>query len=249
MKLYHDLGYCNVVDNLGDDWTPVKAARQSYNEGLKGETADTKLLQYLIGQRHTSPLEQASITYEIRMPIFVMRQFVRHRTLRLNEESARYTEMRDDFYIPDFDEWRLQNKSGNKQGSHGVSEDGSFFTREVERLCKDAYELYQDMIKSGIAKEQARIILPVNLMTAITVNVDLHNLMHFLGLRTDSHAQKEIQVLANAMEEQFISLYPVIGEIWLQNKDKFAAAKKLMNHPTFDIIKYANEICYGTVCD
>ena len=195
MKLYHDLGYCNVVDNLGDDWTPVKAARQSYGDtALKGDEADTKLLAYLLGNRHTSPFEQASITFEIRMPIFVMRQFVRHRTLRLNEESGRYSEMKDDFYIPDYDEWRLQNESGNKQGSHGTHDNGSFFTREVEILCRDAYELYQDMIQQGVAKEQARIILPLNLMTSITVNVDLHNLMHFLGLRTDSHAQKEIQV-------------------------------------------------------
>ena len=128
-KLYNDLGYCNVVDHLGDDWTPVKAARQSYGKtGLKGEEADTKLLEYLLAHRHSSPFEQASITWEIRMPIFVMRQFVRHRTFRLNEESGRYSQMKDDFYIPNFDEWRLQNKTGNKQGSHGVHDMGAYFT-------------------------------------------------------------------------------------------------------------------------
>jgi len=145
MNLYHDLGFCRVVDVLGDDWTPVKAARQSYGAtALKGEKQDTRLLNYLLSNRHSSPFEQASITFEIRMPIFVMRQFVRHRTFRLNEESGRYSEMRDDFYIPTYDEWRIQNETGNKQGSGGkLHEKGEaykelaiFFSEEIEELCE-----------------------------------------------------------------------------------------------------------------
>lgn len=217
-ELYNGLGYCNIVDVLGDDWTPVKAARQSYGDtGLKGEEKDIKLLRYLLKNRHSSPFEQASITWEMRMPIFVMRQFVRHRTFRLNEESGRYSEMKDDFYIPK--EWRVQNSTGNKQGSYGAihPELGDIYSRLVSNLCIDAYCLYKDMLAKGFAKEQARIVLPLNLMTSITVNIDLHNLMHFLRLRLDSHAQEEIRVLAQAMSDGFKEKFPIIHGIWQEN--------------------------------
>lgn len=212
IPLYNGLGFCEVNEHLGDDWSVVKAARQSYTDSLKGEEADTKLLRYLMKNRHTSPFEHCNITFGIRMPIFVMRQFVRHRTFRLNEESARYKEMRDDFYVPT--EWRVQNTEGNKQGSE--FKESSFnhedITGAVNEMCRNTYALYKSMLDVGVAKEQARLVLPVNLMTQITVNIDLHNLMHFFRLRLDSHAQWEIRCLASAMFYHFEELYPVTAK-------------------------------------
>jgi thymidylate synthase (FAD) len=218
ISLYKGLGYCQVVDVLGTDMTPVKAARQSYRAELKGIEADTKLLHYLLKHGHTSPFEQASITWELRMPIFVMRQFVRHRTFRLNEESARYTEMRDDFYIPD--SWRIQDTK-NKQSSVEAIErsDGwhSLKTESVKGFCIDAFELYQNLIEGGVAREQARMVLPVNLMTAITVNIDLHNLIGFFKKRLAPSAQLEIQRLAQAMFYQFDQAFPIISKYVEEN--------------------------------
>ena len=202
MKLYNDLGYCEVVDHRLDD-------RHSYgSSALKGIEEDTKLIRYLMSHRHTSPFEQASITFSLRMPIFVMRQFVRHRTFRLNEESARYTEMRDDFYIPT--KWRLQDKD-NKQGSVGHHELSDEITHDVRAVVKHATACYIAMLRNGVAKEMARMVLPVNLMTTIVVNIDLHNLMGFFVLRLDNHAQLEIRQLASAMYAEFDKLYPVVS--------------------------------------
>lgn len=213
IKLYNDLGFCLLVDHLGDDWRVVEAARHSYGSSArKGVEQDTKLIEYLMTNKHTSPFEQCSMTFNLRMPIFVMRQFVRHRTFRLNEESARYTQMREDFYVPK--RWRAQDTT-NKQSSSDQNTDPLWhqtWTFEVEKFCKHAYHLYTDMLADGIAREQARCILPVNLMTTIIVNIDLHNLMNFFRLRLDSHAQLEIRVLASAMYHLFKSTYPVICE-------------------------------------
>lgn len=212
IKLYNSLGFAALIDHLGDDWRVVEAARHSYGSAArKGDEADTKLIHYLLTNKHTSPFEQCNMTWNLRMPIFVMRQFVRHRTFRLNEESARYTEMQDRFYIPT--EWRVQD-SKNRQGSlqaDRAKEWHSAWSMEIERHCKEAYGLYLQLLADGVAKEQARVILPVNLMTTIIVNIDLHNLMHFFRLRLDSHAQLEIRALASAMYYQFMDTYPVIG--------------------------------------
>jgi len=147
------------------------------------------------------------------MPIFVMRQFVRHRTFRLNEESARYHKMAGDFFIPKV--WRSQDTK-NKQGSLApVADDLSTEAADAVRvICEEAYRVYELLISQGISREQARMVLPVNLMTTITVNIDLHNLMHFFVLRLDSHAQHEIRVLASAMFHHFRTNFPSIATIF-----------------------------------
>jgi len=231
-----DAHFCKSFDGMWsvkaywDKRTSLESRSQYYyREEYKGKvycaTSSTGLLMvrgasdkfgFVCG--NTSPFEQCSMTWVIKMPIFVMRQFVRHRTFRLNEMSARYTEMPDEFYVPEPDQWRNQNKTGNKQGSSGVAADGEFWTAKCEEACRDLYRLYSSMIEHGVAKEQARIILPVNLMTQIMVNIDLHNLMHYLILRTDNHAQQEIQDLAIAMEEHFNIYFPVVGSIFRASK-------------------------------
>lgn len=219
-----DKGFVRYVDHLGTDQRIVEAARISYKSPSKGEEQDKKLLHYLYKHRHSSPFEQCNITFNIKMPIFVMRQFVRHRTFRLNEWSARYSEMEPDFYIPK--EWRSQDVK-NKQGSVcnsgwnpiiGIETEGGGLLGEYDRpinasekltrTCGECFSLYLRLIKEGVAKEMARMVLPVNLYTEIYVNCDLHNLMHFLKLRMDSHAQWEIQQFAKAMYEIAKELYP-----------------------------------------
>jgi thymidylate synthase (FAD) len=209
-------GYVRYIDHMGDDTRIVEAARVSYGAGSKGEEADKKLLKYLFINRHTSPFEQCNITFNIKMPIFIMRQFVRHRTFRLNELSARYTDMSDEFFLPD--KWRKQDMK-NKQSSqiHDDVDFNELATHAAQEAYDKTYKLYRYMIDAlGVGKEQARMILPVGLYTEIYINVDLHNLIHFFNLRTDSHAQKEIRDVAWAMVKITENLFPWSIDLWSQ---------------------------------
>lgn len=212
-----DKGYVTLVDNFGSDLRIVEAARVSYDSPSKGDIEDKKLLHYLFKNRHTSPFEQCSITYEVKLPLFVQGQLVRHRTQKLNQMSARYTEMPDEFYIPK--SWRPQDKK-NKQGSI-ESEDwnpklawGLDATEVLKRDCAAAYKHYEDMIAAGISKEMARMHLPQNLYTKIYSCWDVHNLLHMFRLRLDPHAQWEIRQYAQAMYDIFQELYPWTAEAY-----------------------------------
>lgn len=223
-------GHVRLIDSFGSDRRIVESARVSYKSPSKGDEADRKLLMYLWKHRHTSPFEQCNITFNIKMPIFIMRQFVRHRTFKLNEWSGRYSELADEFFVPD--EWRERLKSGNKQGSAApgsfdIVYFGAANSRNepaevwqatnkvmVDDFNRHACDTYNELLHRGVAKELARIVLPVSVYTEIYVNCDLHNLMHFLTLRTDSHAQKEIQDVANAMLEIASQLFPWTFEAW-----------------------------------
>lgn len=200
-------GYVRYVDHFGSDLRIVEAARISYKSPSKGEEQDKKLLQYLYKNRHTSPFEQCSITFNIKFPIFLMRQFVRHRTFRLNEWSGRYSELADEFFTPET--WRAQSKTGNKQGSEESAEVSQHYCNTVLREIYDAaYVSYRCLLGAGVAKEQARMVLPVGIYTEIYVNCDLHNLLHFTRLREDGHAQKEMQDVAQAMKSIAKELFP-----------------------------------------
>ena len=208
-------GFVRYIDHLGSDQRIVEAARVSYKSPSKGEEADKKLLFYLYKNRHTSPFEQCNITFNIKMPIFVMRQFVRHRTFRLNEWSGRYSELKDEFYMPET--WRAQDTK-NKQGSFV----GNISQISCSILAKQAYDsaylMYQQLLVNGVAKEQARIVLPVGIYTEIYVNVDLHNFLHFLNLRWHPHAQKEVQDVARGMWTLAKDLFPWTFEAWARFK-------------------------------
>jgi thymidylate synthase (FAD) len=217
-------GYVRYIDHMGDDLRIVETARISYKSPSKGEEADKKLLMYLHKNRHTSPFESCNITFNIKMPIFCMRQFVRHRTFRLNEWSGRYSELADEFYMPKL--WRVQDTK-NKQGSLeyiGATESEDFWhssnTAIAERVFSEAYEGYQQLLKRGVAKELARIVLPVSMFTEIYVNTDVHNLMHFLNLRQDPHAQLEIREIADGMASVFQELFPWSHEAHVTHKLK-----------------------------
>jgi thymidylate synthase (FAD) len=210
-----DHGFVRYIDHLGGDLRIVEAARISYRSPSKGEDQDRKLISYLYKNKHTSPFEMVKVTLNIKLPIFVMRQYVRHRMQNLNEVSARYTELPNEFYIPKG--WRRQDPK-NKQGSVAegewnpdMSEDfGSkwFATDALRDHCTHAYELYQSMLQAGIAREMARMVLPVNIYTEIYSCWDLKNLLHFITLREDAHAQAEIQDYGRAIKSILQELFP-----------------------------------------
>lgn len=206
-KLYGGQGFVKLTDMMPRfvpagrtaDVMISRAARVSYQHGDKSPSEDANLVQYLMENRHTSPFEQVEFQFEIACPIFVERQLVRHRTASLNEASYRYSEAPDLFYYPDL---RLQD-TVNKQGSLDgkISEQQTQMWELAKKLNHNAFELYQELVKSGVAKEVARCVLPVAQMTRLVWKMDLHNLLHFLGLRMDVHAQKEIRDLACAIWE------------------------------------------------
>jgi thymidylate synthase (FAD) len=231
-----DKGFVRLVDYMGGDERVVQAARVSYGEGTKSYREDAALIDYLLRHRHTSPFEQVILTFHIKLPIFVARQWIRHRTARLNEISGRYSVMKDDFYLPAPEDLALQGRD-NKQGrSPEALEAGQAegVRAALEKGQKEAYAAYSSLIDDGIARELARINLPLSLYTEWYWQIDLHNLFHFLSLRMDSHAQKEIRLYAEKLFEIAGKVAPrccesferhVLGGVTF-SQDEFAELKK-----------------------
>lgn len=231
-----DHGFVRYIDHMGDDERIVEAARISYKSPSKGKEQDQKLLEFLYKNKHTSPFEMVKLTLNVKMPIFVMRQWVRHRMQNLNEVSARYTELPNEFYIPT--NWRRQDNK-NKQGSIDdgdwnpdveIDEVLGFSVKDaaasfcLKEFCERSYNLYKSMLKSGIAREMARMVLPVNIYTEIYCCWDLKNLLHFITLREDSHAQSEIQEYAKAIKTILVELFPMTMNAY--EKFKFQIVEK-----------------------
>jgi thymidylate synthase (FAD) len=196
-----DKGFVRLVDYMGGDERVVQSARVSYGEGTKSYREDAGLIDYLLRNRHTSPFEQVVLTFHVKLPIFVARQWVRHRTARLNEISGRYSVMKDDFYIPAPDDIALQSDD-NKQGRAAQAletAEAEAIRAGMEAAQKKAYGDYNELIEKKLARELARINLPLSLYTEWYWQIDLHNLFHFLELRLDPHAQKEIRLYAEVL--------------------------------------------------
>lgn len=209
-----DRGFVRLVDYLGGDARIVQAARVSYGAGTKTVREDKLLIDYLMRNRHTSPFEQVVLTFHAKMPIFVARQWVRHRTARINEISGRYSVMPNEFYVPAEDDIRFQSKR-DKQGRSPDEVPPELRERVLEILVsgqKAAYEAYEEMIEQNIARELARINLPLSLYTEWYWQIDLHNLFHFLRLRLDWHAQKEIRAYAEVMAQIAKKVAPMAYE-------------------------------------
>jgi len=204
-----------VPDGQTCDYAICQMARTSYGQGTKTVNEDKGLINYLLRAAHTSPFESIEIKLHMKLPIFVARQMIRHRSSSLNEISARYSVMKDEFYFPKAEELRLQSNS-NKQGSEGIVslEVAQKYVQAIEDQSKECYKWYLEMLDVGIAREQARMILPINLYTEWYWKQDLHNLMHLMALRRDSHAQHEIQVYGNAILEIVRQLCPWTIEAW-----------------------------------
>jgi thymidylate synthase (FAD) len=207
-----DHGFVRVVDYMGDDAAIVQAARVSYGRGTRAANEDRGLIRYLMRHRHSTPFEMCEIKYHVKLPIFVARQWIRHRTANVNEYSARYSILDREFYIPAPEHLAAQSAM-NRQGRGDVLE-GAEATRVLDLLREDAtrnYDHYLEMLnededgnaldasRAGLARELARMNLTLNAYTQWYWKTDLHNLFHFLSLRADAHAQYEIRAFAEAM--------------------------------------------------
>ena len=208
-----DKGFVRLVDYMGGDQRIVQSARVSYGEGTKTFRQDRGLIHYLIRNWHTSPFEQVQLTFHTKMPIFVARQWVRHRTARLNEISGRYSVMKDEFYVPEPQHVCYQSES-NKQGrSEPLPEpEAREVVAAMEREQREMYANYEALLEKNVARELARANLPNSLYTEWYWQIDLHNLFHFLRLRMDPHAQYEIRVFAEAMAECAKAVAPLAYE-------------------------------------
>lgn len=198
-----DKGFVRLVDYMGSDERIVQAARVSYGKGTKTYREDRALIFYLLRNEHTSPFEQVVLTFHIKLPIFVARQWIRHRTARVNEISGRYSVLKDEFYLPALEALAAQSKD-NKQGrvpEPFPTEIGASIQAKIGSAEKRSYQEYEDLLGTGLARELARIVLPLSAYTEWYWQMDLHNLTHFLKLRMDPHAQKEIRLYAQVIFE------------------------------------------------
>src|SRR6202023_3572882 len=224
-----DHGFVRVIDYMGDDAAVVQAARVSYGKGTKKVSEDRGLIQYLMRHRHTTPFEMCEIKYHVKLPIFVARQWIRHRTANVNEYSARYSILDKEFYIPAPEHLATQ-ATVNRQGRGAVIH-GTDAQRVLDLLRSDAERVYagyaellneddsgtpRDPTWPGLARELARMNLSLNFYTQWYWKTDLHNLMHFLSLRADPHAQFEIRAYAEAMLETMERWVPLAHAAFLE---------------------------------
>ena len=212
-----DEGFVRLVDYMGDDAAIVQAARVSYGKGTRRVHEDRALIRYLMRHSHTTPFEMCEIKLHVRVPMDIWRQWIRHRTASVNEYSTRYSEAIDAARRTAPDAWRLQSTS-NRQGSSGVipAEVGARLSAEEEELLKRARTVYEGRLAAGVAREQARKDLPLSTYTEAYWKTDLHNLLHFIDLRMDAHAQQEIRAYATVVGEQIVARWvPVTWEAFL----------------------------------
>jgi thymidylate synthase (FAD) len=217
-----DHGFVRVIDYMGNDSSIVQAARVSYGQGTKKSLEDAGLINYLLRHRHTTPFEMCEIKFHIKLPIFIARQWIRHRTANVNEYSARYSIMGKEFYVPEAENLSAQSRT-NRQGRGQILQ-GEEATNVLDILRNDSekvYDDYENMLnensageilddsKQGLARELARMNLTLNYYTEWYWKIDLHNLLHFLALRADDHAQYEIREYANAMLELVKKWVPI----------------------------------------
>jgi thymidylate synthase (FAD) len=212
-----DDGFICLVDAMGDDQAVVQAARVSYGEGTRKVSDDRGLIRYLMRHRHTTPMEMAELKLLVRVPMDTWRQWIRHRTASVNEYSTRYSIAIDAAQTTPPGEWRCQAAT-NRQGSEGTlpADVGRQLSESERQFQADARTLYERRLELGVAREQARKDLPLSTYTEAYWKVDLHNLLHFLALRMDAHAQWEIRQYAVAIGEQIVRpLFPLVWEAFL----------------------------------
>tara|TARA_Y100000590_G_scaffold93807_6_gene106362 strand:+ start:2650 stop:3549 length:900 start_codon:yes stop_codon:yes gene_type:complete len=254
-KVVHNAGFVGLVDTMGSDSDITQAARVSYGTGTKKVSDDRNLIRYLMRHRHTTPFEMCEVKFHIRLPIFIMRQWIRHRTASVNEYSARYSIMEDEFYIPEHDYLQFQSRD-NKQGrcrpwmAEGMEDGFEYREKELIRNGMDeininSYKKYEKLLDMNLTRELSRIVLPVSNYTEFYWKINLHNLFHFLHLRTDSHAQQEIQDYANAVLELARPKFPVAFEAWenyVRGSVTFSQTemKILKSHMATGISEYLN---------
>lgn len=209
-------GFVRLVDHMGSDLSIIRSARVSYNADWRGRkpakeimSKDEKLINYLWKNKHTSPFESVVFTFEIKAPIFIFRQWHRHRTWSYNEISARYTELNEGFYLPDWKQITTQSTSNKQMRTTQLHPRAGALRTIIQNQCKNAFYDYKTLIDEGCPRELARSVLPVAAYSRMFATVDLHNLFHFMKLRLHSHAQYEIRVYAEAMLKLIKPIVPV----------------------------------------
>jgi len=234
-----DQGFIRVVDYMGNDGSIVQAARVSYGTGTRKTRNDEALIRFLMRHQHTTPFEMCEIKLHVKLPLFVARQWIRHRTASVNEYSARYSKLDNEFYIPSPEHLAAQSTS-NRQGREQITLSGDEAAEVLGILKTDStrnYANYEYMLdtegKQGLARELARMNLPANVYTQWYWKIDLHNLFHFIKLRNDSHAQYEIQAYARCMNDITRAWVPAAWKAfddYVSNAASLsAAAIKLLN--------------------
>ena len=212
-----DDGFVCLVDVMGDDQAVVQAARVSYGEGTRKVSDDRGLIRYLLRHRHTTPFEMVELKFLVRVPMDTWRQWIRHRTANVNEYSTRYSLAIDAAQRTPANQWRTQAET-NRQGSGGwlPADLGADLSAEEAELLDKARQVYERRIERGVAREQARKDLPLSTYTEAYWKIDLHNLLHFLALRMDNHAQWEIRQYATTMGDQIVApLFPLVWEAFV----------------------------------
>jgi len=207
-------GFVRLVDYMGGDESIVQAARVSYGKGTKTVNEDRGLIRYLMRHMHTTPFEMVELKFHVKLPIFVARQWIRHRTANVNEYSGRYSVMKDEFYVPEHQAIHFQSLR-NKQGRREEEVPPELRQKVLEILShsqQQLYKEYEQLLEDDIARELARINLPLSLYTEWYWKIDLHNLFHFLKLRMDEHAQYEIRVYAHTIAEITKTVVPLAWE-------------------------------------
>lgn len=265
-----DHGFVRVVDYMGDDAAIVQAARTSYGEGTKTPSDDRNLIRYLMSHRHTTPFEMCEIKLHVKLPIFVARQWIRHRTASVNEYSARYSILANEFYVPEVQDIKPQSKT-NKQGCDGeLSDDVSHSMRiTIDQHSRHAYQIYEELHTGspwfdksgnpwgdfdedfghhdgdfGMAREMARMVVPPNVYTEWYWKIDLHNLLHFLSLRADPHAQMEIRAYAEVICDLVRQWCPAAFEAfedYVMNAVRFSAMEMGALRAMFATTSYAHD--------
>ncbi len=212
-----DTGFVRLIDYMGDDSAVVQAARVSFGAGTKRVQEDRGLIRYLMRHSHTTPFEMCEIKLHVRAPMDVWRQWIRHRTANVNEYSTRYSIAINSMQKTPEDQWRRQS-SENRQGSlgHLSKHKGETLSASETNLQRLARAVYQERLDAGVAREQARKDLPLSTYTEAYWKIDLHNLLHFLNLRMDAHAQLEIRSYATVIGEQIVARWvPLVWEAFL----------------------------------
>jgi thymidylate synthase (FAD) len=243
---YLDHGFVGLVDSMGDDSAIVQAARVSYGSGTKSVNEDRGLIRYLMRHQHSTPMEMVVFKFHLKMPIFVMRQHVRHRMASINEYSGRYSVMTDEFYIPELA--RMQTQSSiNKQGSGNMLEGDELESSHniIKRASADSYLDYLELVcdqapRQGLSRELARTILPINNYTELYWKIDLKNLFHYIKLRADHHAQKEIQDLANSISHYVKQLCPMTWEAFEDYWQHAITVSRLERNLLVDMFECSN---------
>lgn len=243
-----DKGYVRLVDFMGSDSAIVQAARTSTGQGIKTPEEDRNLLRYLVRHFHHSPLEMVEFKFHVKLPIFVARQNIRHRQANVNEFSARYSEMPEECFVPEPERLKKQGKFNKQSSATEVVPLAEEFTKLLEQEQVQIFKNYNSMLENEVAREVARINLPVSTYTNWYWKMDLRNLFHMLNLRMDSHAQEEIQVYARAMYDLIKPIVPVACEAFEDyifhartfSQQEVAAIKAILDKK--DLIKALKEV-------